>query len=129
MTLHTQNTQPERRSQADFQALVHEKIRSAIRVVFVSLLEEEVTAVVGATPYQRTPTRRDQRNGTYPRDLDTTAGRIEALPVPRTRKGFKSQLFERYHRRQAELDAGLAEMFIAGASHPLCQDRLGHCRL
>jgi putative transposase len=116
MTLHTQDTQPDRPSQAEFQALLHEKIRSAIRMVFISLLEEEVTAVVGATPYQRTPTRRDQRNGTYPRDLDTTAGRIEALPVPRTRKGFKSQLFERYHRRQAELDAGLAEMFIAGAS-------------
>jgi transposase-like protein len=38
------------------------------------------------------------------------------LPVPRTRKGFKTQLFERYHRRQADLDAGIADMFIAGAS-------------
>jgi transposase-like protein len=95
MTLSTQDTQPERPSQAEFQALLHEKMRSAIRVMLVSLLEEEVTAFVGATPYQRTSTRQDQRNGTYPRDLDTTAGRIEALPVPRTRKGFKTQLFER----------------------------------
>lgn len=116
MTLSTQDTQPERPSQAEFQALLHEKMRSAIRVMLVSLLEEEVTAFVGATPYQRTSTRQDQRNGTYPRDLDTTAGRIEALPVPRTRKGFKTQLFERYHRRQADLDAGIADMFIAGAS-------------
>jgi putative transposase len=116
MTLHTQDTQPDRPSQADFQALLHEKMRSAIRVMFVSLLEEEVTAFVGATPYERTPTRRDQRNGTYSRDLDTSVGRVEALPVPRTRKGFSSQLFERYHRRQAELDTWIANMFIAGAS-------------
>lgn len=116
MTLHTQDTQPDRPSQAEFQALLHEKMRSAIRVMFVDLLDEEVTAFVGATAYQRTSTRRDQRNGTYPRDLDTSVGRLEALPVPRTRKGFKTQLFERYHRRQADLDTWIANMFIAGAS-------------
>ena len=102
MTPDTQDTQPVPPSQADFQALLHEKMRSAIRVMFVTLLEEEVTAFVGADVYQRTPTRRDQRNGTYPRDLTTTVGRLEALPVPRTRKGFKTQLFERYHRRHGD---------------------------
>jgi transposase-like protein len=84
--------------------------------MLIDLMEEEVTAFVGAKEYERTPTRRDQRNGTYSRDLDTTVGRIEALPVPRTRKGFKTQLFEQYHRRQATLDKWIADMFIAGAS-------------
>jgi transposase-like protein len=116
MTPITQDTQPVRPSQADLQALLHEKMRSAIRVLFVQLLEEEVTAFVGASEYQRTPGRRDQRNGTYTRALETTVGRLEALPVPRTRKGFKSQLFERYHRRQATLDTWIADMFVAGAS-------------
>jgi transposase-like protein len=116
MTLHTQDTQPEHPSQADFQTLLHQKMRLAIRTMLIDLLEEEVTGFVGASAYERTATRRDQRNGTYERALDTTAGRIEALPVPRTRKGFKTQLFECYHRRQAELDAGIANMFIAGAS-------------
>ena len=49
-------------SQADFQALVHEKMRSAIRVVFMSLLEEEVTAFVGATPYRRNGPNRARGN-------------------------------------------------------------------
>ena len=65
-------------------------------------LEEEVTAFIGAPPYARTPWRRDQRNGTYTRDLVTSVGKIEALPVPRTRRGFRTQVFERYQRRQAD---------------------------
>ena len=41
----------------------------------------------------------NSRNGSYDRDLGTSMGTIEDLPVPRTRKGFKTQLFERYQRR------------------------------
>ncbi len=69
-----------------------------------------------AAPYQRTPERRDHRNGVYHRDLVTTQGVIQDLPVPRTRKGFRTQLFERYQRRMAELDAAICEMFVAGVS-------------
>ncbi len=36
--------------------------------------------------------------------------------MPRTRKGFQTQVFERYHRRQAELDQGTDEMFVQGVS-------------
>jgi transposase-like protein len=43
-------------------------------------------------------------------------GVIEDLPVPRTRGGFRTEVFERYHRRQAELDQAICEMFVAGAS-------------
>jgi transposase-like protein len=46
----------------------------------------------------------------------TTAGLVEALPVPRTRGGFRTQVFERYQRRQAELDTAISEMFVFGAS-------------
>jgi len=76
----------------------------ALLVIDSNLLDEEVEAFIGAGPYQRTSQRRDHRNGTYPRDLGTGIGVIEALPVPRTRKGFRTQVFERYHRRRAELD-------------------------
>ncbi|MFO3797153.1 MAG: transposase, partial [Anaerolineales bacterium] len=67
-------------------------------------------------PYQRTPQRRDYRNGTYERNLETTQGVIEDLPVPRTRGGFRTQLFERYQRRMAELDEAICKMFVAGVS-------------
>lgn len=100
----------------EFQALAREKMRTAIRLTFVTLLEEEVSAFIGAQRYERTDTRRDQRNGSYPRDLGTGAGPIRALAIPRTRKGFQTQLFERYHRRQAELDTAIGDMFVYGTS-------------
>jgi transposase-like protein len=96
--------------------LLHDRLRLAIRVTLTTILEEEVTAFIGADPYVRSGTRRDQRNGYYRRDLVTTTGKVEALPVPRTRHGFRTQVFERYHRRQAELEAAICDMFVYGAS-------------
>ena len=103
-------------SQVEFQGLLHEKLRAAIRLTLVTVLEEEITTFVGAPRYGRAPSRRDQRNGHYPRDLVTTAGKVEQLPVPRTRGGFRTRVFERYQRRQAELDTAISEMFVFGAS-------------
>ena len=103
-------------SQADFRELLQAKVRSAIWLTLATILEEEVSAFIGAPRYGRTPSRRDQRNGHYTRDLVTTAGVAEDLPVPRTRGGFRTQLFERYARRQAELDTAISEMFVFGAS-------------
>lgn len=103
-------------SQAEFRELLNAKVRSAIWLTLATVLEEEVTAFIGAPRYGRTPSRRDQRNGHYTRDLVTTVGMAEELPVPRTRGGFRTQLFERYQRRQAELDQAISEMFVFGAS-------------
>jgi putative transposase len=103
-------------SQDEFDGLLQEQICQAARLALVTVLEEEVDAFVDARPYERTPARRDQRNGHYTCDLDTTVGRIAALPVPRTRNGFNTQLFERYRRRRAELDDAISEMFIRGVS-------------
>ena len=102
--------------QADFQEALHEKLRSAIRLTLTMILEEEVTAFIGAPRYGRTEKRRDQRNGYYARDLVTTAGKCEDLAVPRTRGGFRTQIFERYQRRQAALDTAISEMFVFGTS-------------
>src|SRR5260221_4988092 len=103
-------------SQADFRELLHEKLRSAIWLTLATILEEEVTAFVGALRYGRAPTRRDQRNGYYTRDLVTTAGKCDDLPVPRTRGGFRTEVFERYQRRQAELDTAISDRFVFGTS-------------
>lgn len=100
----------------EFHTLLHEKIRLAVRYTLITVLEEEVNAFIGAGRYERGGARRDQRNGTYTRNLGTSVGLIEDLPVPRTRKGFRTQVFERYRRRQAELDQGISEMFVQGVS-------------
>jgi len=103
-------------SQEAFEQLVKERLRQAVRVALISVLEEEVTAFIGAQPYERNEQRRDQRNGHYTRNLETTVGQLPDLPVPRTRHGYQTQLFERYHRRRDELDTAIGEMFVGGVS-------------
>ncbi len=111
-----QHIEAEIGSQEAFEHMVKERLRYAVRVALISVLEEEVTACIGAQPYERNQERRDQRNGHYTRHLETTVGQIADLPVPRTRGGYQTQLFERYHRRQDELDSAIGEMFVKGVS-------------
>jgi transposase-like protein len=111
-----QNTTVEALSQSDFQSLLQEQVRMAVRLTLITILEAEVSALIGALPYERTTERRDYRNGHYTRDLDTTVGLIEDLSVPRTRKGHQTQVFEKYQRRRVELDNAIGDMFIGGVS-------------
>jgi transposase-like protein len=116
MTPKKENSQVTPLSQTEFQELVHEKMRQAVRFTLITVLEAEMEAFIGAAPYQRTAQRRAYRNGSYQRRLTTSVGQIDDLEVPRTRQGFQTQLFERYQRRQAELDASICQMFVGGVS-------------
>lgn len=124
MALQTKDTQPETFRQDhsapptrdEFQHYIRETMRDVVRLALTTILEEEVTAFIGAAPYEQNLMRRDYRNGMYTRDLETSVGRIDDLSVPRTRRGFRTQVFERYQRRRPEVDASLGEMFIQGVS-------------
>jgi putative transposase len=116
MTRQKNDTQDENESQATFEVLVREKLRQAVRTALISVLEEEVDVFIGAVRYERSGQRRDYRNGHYNRGLDTSVGHIDDLPVPRTRAGYQTQLFEHYHRRRTDVDQMIGEMFIGGVS-------------
>jgi transposase-like protein len=116
MTPKSYHTTTPAQRQATLHELLQERLRLNIRHTFITILEEEVSDFIHAVLYQRTPERKDHRNGYYQRDLVTTAGEIEDLPVPRTRHGFRTELFERYQRRQAELDEAILDMFVKGVS-------------
>ena len=119
MTPHQESTQQELVSQTTFHELLREKLREAVRYTLIQVLEAEVEACIGAAVYERVSTRQDHRNGHYERNLVTGMGEVEALPVPRTRKGFKTQLFKQYRRRQAELDEAICTMCSSvGAAPP-----------
>ncbi len=105
-----------RGSQETFEQMLHERLREAVRIALITVLEEEVTAFIGALPYERNEQRHDQRNGHYTRNLETSVGQIADLPIPRTRGGYHTQMFERYHRRRDELDTAIAQMFVDGVS-------------
>jgi transposase-like protein len=107
---------PQAERQASIHELFQERMRLNIRHTLVTILEEEVNNFIEAALYQRTATRKDYRNGYYERDLVTTVGEVEDLRVPRTRNGFRTELFERYQRRQSELDEAILEMFVKGVS-------------
>jgi putative transposase len=83
------HTQPPELSQEDFVVYLRQQMREAIRMTLLAVMEEEVTAVIGAERYERKAGRRDRCNGTYLRDLVTSVGVIEELAVPRTRKGHQ----------------------------------------
>jgi transposase-like protein len=119
VTLNTQDTQSTRNRQAahdTFRAFVQQQVRTAIRATFIDMLEEEVKQFVGAERYERTDARRDRRSGHRTRTLGTPAGVIDDLPVPRTRAGFHTQLFDHDQRRMTEVDALMRDMCVGGVS-------------
>lgn len=52
-------------------------MRDFVRIALTTILEEEVTALMGAAPYEQNPIRRDHRNGSYRRDLDPAWGALQ----------------------------------------------------
>ncbi|MBY0149350.1 IS256 family transposase, partial [Neobacillus niacini] len=69
-----------------------------------------------AAAYERSPDRRDYRNGYYERELILGIGKLK-LKVPRTRNGeFSTSVFEKYARCDQALVISMLEMFINGVS-------------
>jgi transposase-like protein len=59
----TENNRPEALSQDEFTAMLTAEMKGAVRLALTTILEAEVTALVGALPYERSISRTDQRNG------------------------------------------------------------------
>lgn len=102
-------------SQLDSHVLLRDKVCLAVQLMLNEIMDCELEAVIGAALYERNAARRDYRNGHYERGLVTGVGPVR-LMVPRSRKGVTSLVFERYCRRQAELNQAIGEMFVKGAS-------------
>jgi len=91
-------------------------LRELVRTTLQTLLEEELTAHLGAARYERTEARTGDRNGSKPRTLTTRVGRID-LRVPQARDGsFSPELFARYQRSEQALVLSLMEMYLQGVS-------------
>jgi transposase-like protein len=91
-------------------------VRALMQMLLQGLLEEEMTAHVGAEPYERTEGRRGLRNGYKPRSLKTRVGTLD-LWVPQDRQGrFRTELFERYQRSEKALVLALVQMYLEGVS-------------
>lgn len=94
-----------------------ERMQRLLKCLLEGALEEEMTVLLGATRYRRTESRGGYRNGFYRRDLATQVGIVKGIRVPRAR-GLHADhaAFERYQRRQAEVDRLIRETFLKGVS-------------
>ena len=91
-------------------------LRRLVEQTLQQILEAEMTARLGAVPYERTESRTGQRNGYKPRQLQTRVGTLTLL-VPQDRAGtFSTQLFARYQRTEKALVLSLMEMYLEGVS-------------
>ena len=61
---------------------VDDRVRQATQTLYQALIDAELTAVIGAGPWERTEARVAHRNGSRARMLSTTAGDLE-LRVPK----------------------------------------------
>ncbi len=91
-------------------------IRDAVRLVMQELIELEATETIGASRYERSETRTNERNGHRRRLLSTQAGDIE-LKIPKLSHGsfFPSLLSPRRRIDQA-LHAVIMQAYVEGVS-------------
>ena len=91
-------------------------IRESVRTVLQELIEAEAAEFIGATRYERSESRTNERNGSRPRMLATKAGDID-LRIPKLRKGsFFPLILEPRRRIDQALYAVVMEAYVAGVS-------------
>jgi len=65
-----------------------ERVRVAAETMYQALIETELSATIGAQPWERTSSRTNQRNGSRPRTLSTTAGDLRDSDPPAVERGL-----------------------------------------
>jgi len=91
-------------------------IRESVRTVLQELIEAEAAEFIGATRYERSESRTNERNGSRPRMLATKAGDID-LRIPKLGKGsFFPLILEPRRGIDQALYAVVMEAYVAGVS-------------
>src|SRR5436190_5561570 len=91
-------------------------IRESVRVALQELIDAEAVEVIGAGRYERTESRRTERNGSRPRVLTTKAGDVP-LAIPKLRAGsFFPEILSPRRRIDQALHAVVMEAYVHGVS-------------
>jgi transposase-like protein len=92
-------------------------VKKFIKGFIENLLTEEVTARIGAGPYERSSQRQGYLNGYYLRNLLTKFGPIEDIQVPRLDQGgMEFAVLNLYEHRRRDVDAAIGRLFLNGVS-------------
>ncbi len=104
--------------QAKLWQLIHQGASDAVKKLLEKLMEYERDLLVGCPSHERSAARACYRNGYEERGLDTRFGPLR-LRKPRVRSSerpFQSMVFDRYQRRQRELEDSVLFWVSAGLS-------------
>jgi len=79
-------------------------IREGIRIALEKAISYEFRRFIEALEYERTPNRRDHRNGYRKRDFETVYGPLENIKIPRARcSSFTPWVIPRFERRESRI--------------------------
>jgi len=100
-----------------------EALRGRMREFIAKIAFEEMAAVVGAGPYERTELRRGYRHGSELREITTSFGKT-CFNMPRAKifdenrelVEWQSTMIPRYSRRCQEVDAALMGIYFGGVN-------------
>ena len=109
---------PDRRQRQEvFWTWMDQKVRGMTAGLIEHVLAEDQRLALGADWHERAVHRRGRRNGYYRRWLVAPQG-VLSIRVPRARGlGLdRSFVFDRYQRRQADIDRILRRVFLTGVS-------------
>ena len=96
-------------------------LREMLGLVYDAAIQAQFDDHIGAAPHERTAGRRDQRNGTRTRGLNTRAGSLD-LDIPRARNSnFKPTVIEHFRRSERALVSVIQEAFSAESARARCK--------
>lgn len=99
-------------------------LRVAAEMLAQAVIDAESEEEVGAERYERTPDRRNQRNGYRSRGWETRVGKLD-LAIPKLRKGsFFPSLLEPRKRSEEALLSVVQQAYVGGVSTRKVDDLL-----
>ena len=99
-------------------------LRGMLGMVYDAAIQAQFDDHIGAELHERSAQRRDQRNGTRTRGLNTRAGSLD-LEIPRSRNSnFKPTVIEQFRRSERALISVIQEAFVGGISTRKMEDLL-----
>lgn len=101
---------------------VNNRVKVAAKTIYEALIDAELTAVIGAGPWEHSAERTAVRNGYRPMVFSTQAGDLERS-VPKLHSGsFYPSLLERRRRFDQALFAVVMDAYLYGVSTPKVDD-------
>ena len=102
--------------QAMFESKLDRMVREKVEQTIDLMLDAEADEIANAARYERSGDRKAFRAGHYDRHLTAKAGGL-SLSIPKLKgEVFRSQVIERYRRREESVEEALMEMYMAGVS-------------